>query len=214
VINLRDLLNQVVGLRTDISAGQGMAALEESAIKLARDTNLLKGTTLATLASGASSLAIPIPPGRDLCRVDLVEFRNPSLDAQWRRVAESAKVFLDGKTLAPDTALTGRSPAGWALRSSVLSFPDPADADYPLRITYAWAPARFAPQQLPFPPDAEDALTTYAAYLVYRLAGKERNLDASFLSLKQYRLCLPDLRAMADTGESGARSVFEFLPQE
>ena len=215
MIVLRDLQNQVGGLRSDILPAQVLAALEEASIKLARDTNLLTGTTLATLPTGKASLLIPVPPTRKVCRVELVEFQDPSIDGQWRRVGESARIYQDGKTLAPDTAPLGRSPAAWALQSSTLTFPDPADQVYPVRIKYAWAPVRFSnPASLPFPDDAEDALAAYAGYLILRISGKEKDVNMAFASMKQYNLALPNLRAMADTGESGNRSVFDFLPKE
>ena len=148
MIILRDLLNQVAGLREDIIPGQAMAALEEAVRKVAQDTRLLRDITFTTFPAGAAAIEIPVPPSRDLVRVEVVEYRDSN--GQWRRVRRVAPFYIEGMDLAPDTSASPRDPAAWGRRGTTLFFPDPADLDYPLRVTYAWAPRR-VPRAIPAP---------------------------------------------------------------
>ena len=68
--------------------------------------------------------------------------------------------------------------------------------------------------EFPFPPQAEEAIVAYAEYLVMRLPGKGKDLVQSERALNRYRGTLAELQSAADTGESGSRAIFDFLPAE
>jgi hypothetical protein len=220
VIHLRELYPQVIGSRSDLPVGQARWALVEASIRLAKDTFLLKEKTFTTLIQGSPRCEIPIPPGRTLLRVEKVEYRDPTdPNAEWVRVDKTARVFFDGLRNAIDSSSYDSAPTEWSQSNEedkYVYFRYPSDGDYPLRISYAWAPARYPePIDLPFPEEAEDALISYAESRIFRLFGKGMNIQASELCLTAYKNKIPGLKSMADTGPSGgSRSIFDFLPME
>ncbi len=228
-INLRELHTGISVLRSTVKTGQDFwNLLSEATIKFACDSNLLKGTLsgpLVKLSTGTVSLNLTLPDGRNLTRVERVEIQDPDdTDHQWVSVDESASVYVEGGRIAPDSKTIQCRPDAWALRLSTLYFPDPSNKDYPLRITYAWSPKRgteFLDLDLPFPNEAEVPILIYAEYLSLRInsAGQDframrQNLELSERALSRYKASLSEFRAVADTGASGCRSIFDFLPME
>ena len=226
-IVLRQLYPVIGILRSDVLPAQIGWALSEAAIKLAGDTNVLRDkltgteTTWPMLYTGDVScdLTIYVPADREFVRIERVEIRDPHdiENPEWVTIDESALVYVEGGRIAPDAKSEQDRPSAWALRSCVVYVPDPSDSIYQLRITYSWTPKRgleFLDDALPFPSQAEDPILAYAEYLILRRYGAEQNLHRSDLALERYKASQSECRAIADTGESGCRSLFDFLPPE
>ncbi len=219
-INLRDLYPRLGQLRSDIDSARFGWALEEATIKLASDSNLLRNVlTGITLPLGAVSAALTLPADRTLGRVEKVEYQDPDdTDHQWVQLDETAAVYMDAGKIAAETKTVNAVPSIWALRASTLYFQNPSDKAYPLRVTYAWVPKRNVTDltvPLDLPSEAEDAILSIAEYLIWRETGPGQNIQLSELAKKNYNQeHLPECRAIADTGPSGCRSIFDFLPAE
>jgi hypothetical protein len=219
-INLRDLYPRLTGLRSDIDAGKVGWALEEALYKLASDSNLLRTVLAATtLPLGAVSLLLTLPADKAMGRVEKVEYYDPDdEDQEWTQLDESAAVYVEAARIAPESKTVNAVPRTWALRSNTLFFTDPSDKAYPLRITYAWVPVRGKTDMgvdFDLPTEAADALVAYGEYLVWRQKGEERDMKLSELALSNYKHdYLPSCKAIADSGPSGCRSIFDFLLPE
>jgi hypothetical protein len=216
VIHLRDLYPQVIGCRSDLQTGQAGWALVEASIRLTKDTFLLKDKTFGTLASGECTTTVSIPPSRELLRVEKVEYRDPAdADAQWVKLRKTAKVFQEAARVAIDSLPTNSAPVEWSFDKTAIKFQAPSDADYPLRISYAWATKRY-PEivDLDVPDSGEDALVFYAQSKLLALAGKEQNIKGAIEALAAYRAKITGLKSLADTGQSGSRHVSDCLPWE
>ena len=102
-------------------------------------------------------------------------------------------------------------PSEWGLRGSNLLFSAPADATYPLRITFTWAPTRASrPEVFDLPSEAEGAMLAYARWILLQ----DLDPEASETAKRSFDSGIADLRGMGESGESGDRSIFDFLPYE
>jgi hypothetical protein len=140
-----------------------------------------------------------------------VFYRDPT-DSRglWLRLSELAPVFLENQSQHVESQQAGE-PSAWGLRGSTLFLEYPSDGTYPLRITYSWAPTRAShPESFAFPNEAETAFIAYARSILLQ------DLDprAAAASASQFRAELCDLRGMGESGESGVRSIYDFLPSE
>lgn len=208
-IILRELYPRVTS-RSDILPGAIRAALVDAAIQVCRDANLLRETVFATLVAGQSTLKVPVPPGRELNRVNQVFRRDPSNSSDWVKVDELAPVYLEEQGIHPESRVP-QAPLVWGLRGDVLAFPDPADQVYPIRIQYSWAPLRSSqPETFGISTGAENAIIAYARYILLQDRDPRASLVANGVYLDELR----GLRASSETGDSGNRSIFDFLPFE
>jgi hypothetical protein len=209
-INIRELYSRVTS-RPEILPGAMRLALMDAGIAVCRQSNLLKHTVYATLNLGTSSLAIPLPPDHELVRVDQVLFRDPADPlSQWVSLGEIASVYLERQSVHVESHPQDR-PDAWGLRGTTLFFQAPADGTYPLRITYTWAPTRASqPEIFELPGEAEEAIIAYARWILLQDIDPKLAMSAR----RAFNDSLPDLRAMGESGESGTRSIFDFLPFE
>lgn len=209
-IKIRDLYYKVTS-RPEILPGAMRSALMDAGIFVCSQTNLLKGEVFATLTPGKSRLTIPMPPDQDLNRVDKVFYRDPTdSTGQWSEVKELAPIYLESQRLHVESHEQA-APAFWGLRGGTLFLQAPSDGTYPLRISYSWSPTRESlPEVFNLPREAEDALVAYARKVLL----KDIDPKASQEAKKEFDGHLSDLRAMGETGESGTRSIFDFLPSE
>lgn len=209
-INIRELYFRVTS-RPEILPGALRSALMDAGIVVCRESNLLKQTVFATLKPGASKLTIPAPPNHEITRVDQVFYRDPtSSTGEWMEVKEIAPVYLERQRLAADS-MPQEAPSFWGLRGSTLFLQAPADATYPLRIVYCWAPTRASqPETFDLPGDAEDTIIAYARWILLQ----DLDPKAADKAKSAFDDGLSGLRGMGETGESGNRSVLDFLPFE
>ena len=209
-IYIRELFPQVTS-RPEILPGDMRTALMEAGIVVCRESNLLKQEVFATLPQGATRLTIPTPPDQDINRVDQVFYRDPANPAQgWSQVSEIAPVYLERMRLHVSSQAPS-IPSDWGLRGSNLLFSAPADATYPLRITFTWAPTRASrPEVFHLPPEAEGVMLAYARWMLL----KDLDPKSAYASKAEFDHGMADLRGMGDSGESGDRSIFDFLPYE
>ena len=210
MIHIRELYFRVTS-RPEILPGALRSALMDAGIAVCRQSNLLKNTVFATLPAGASSLVVPTPPNHSINRVDTVFYRDPTNPlADWALVDEIAPVFLERQRFHVESQEPG-APDAWGLRGSTLGFQAPSDAIYPLRITYSWAPTRDSqPEYFDLPPEAEESLIAYARYILLQ----DSDPRAAQAAKHEFDSGMADLRGMGESGESGARSIFDFLPSE
>lgn len=209
-INIRDLFFKVT-TRPEILPGAMRSALMDAGITICRLSNLYKGEVFATLTPGVSRLVIPLPPDQELNRVDQVFYRDPT-DSRglWLRLEELAPVFLENQSQHTESQPQA-TPEAWGLRGSTLTFQSPSDGTYPLRITYCWAPTRASqPEVFNLPNEAETAFVAYARSILLQ----DLDPKAAAQSAREFRAELCDLRGMGESGESGIRSIFDFLPSE
>ena len=205
-INIRELYFRVTS-RPDIVPASVRSALMDAGIQVCRETNLLRGSTLATLPAGKDQISIPLPSDQSLVRVNQVRMRTGGV---WWNLGEIAPVYLEHQRVLPANG-TEREPLRWGLRGGTLFFQAPADKAYPLRIDYTWAPTRASqPEFFDLPDDAEEAMVAYARWILLQ----DRDPRAAAEARRNYDAALPGLRAMGETGESGTRSIFDFLPFE
>lgn len=209
-ITIRELYPQVTS-RPEILPGDMRTALMEAGIVVCRQSNLLKQEVFATLPAGASRLSIPMPPDQDMIRVDQVFLRDPANpDHGWTLVQEIAPVYRERQRLHVESQAQG-PPTDWGLRGSILSFQAPSDASYPLRIKYSWAPTRASrPEVFDLPAEAEDTMLAYARWILF----KDLDPKLAYAAKKDFEDGLADLRGMGESGESGARSIYDFLPYQ
>lgn len=209
-IHIRDLYFRVTS-RPEILPGALRSALMDAGIAVCRQSVLLKNTVFATLSQGASRLAIPLPPDQDLIRVDEVFYRDPAnTQGSWQALGELAPAYLERQSLHTESHLQAR-PQAWGLRGSTLFLQAPADGVYPLRIKYSWAPLRSTqPEAFDLPGEAEEAIIAFARWILLQ----DRDPKLALISKKDFEDALSDLRAMGESGESGTRSMFDFLPSE
>ncbi len=205
-INIRELYFRVTS-RPEILPASIRSALMDAGIQVCRETNLLRGTAFATLPSGGHQIDIPLPPDQSLVRVNQVRVRH---DGAWVDLDELAPVYLEHQRVHTSNAPEG-VPSRWGLRGGTLFFQSPADKAYPLRIDHTWAPTRASqPEFFDLPDDAEEAMVAYARWILLQ----DRDPRAAAEARRDYDAALPGLRAMGETGESGTRSIFDFLPFE
>lgn len=209
-IYIRELFPQVTS-RPEILPGDMRTALMEAGIVVCRQSNLLKQEVFATLPQGATRLTIPAPADQDIVRVDQVFYRDPSRPTQgWSEVREIAPVYLERMRLHVDSH-TPTVPNEWGLRGSTLFFNAPTDSTYPLRISYTWAPTRASrPEVFDLPFEAEPVILAYAKWILLQ------DLDprAAEAARMAFLSGMADLRGKGDTGESGDRSIYDFLPYD
>ena len=210
-INIRELYFRVTS-RPEILPGAMRSALMDAGIAVCRESNLLKQTVFATLNVGASWIGIPTPPNHEVVRVDQVFYRDPTdTYAKWQVLSEIAPVYLERQRLnveSHDQAV----PSSWGLRGSTLYLQAPANGTYPMRITYAWTPTRASrPEVFDLPSIAEEAIIAYARWILLQDIDPKAADDAK---RKYDREELPNLVGLGETGESGTRSLFDFLPSE
>lgn len=209
-IHIRELYFRVTS-RPEILPADLRAALMEAGIAVCRESNLLKQTAFATLPAGASRLVVPTPAHHDLNRVDQVFFRDPLHPGQdWVELHEIAPVYRERQHLHVESQEPA-PPSDWGLRGSILRFQAPADAAYPLRIEYSWSPTRASqPETFDLPSDAEEAMIAYARWILLQ----DRDPKAADTAKNDFDSRVAGLRAAGETGESGVRSIFDFLPYE
>lgn len=183
----------------------------EAGIAVCRQSNLLKQEVFATLPQGASRIPIPTPPDHDINRVDQVFLRDPAHpDQEWTHVNEIAPVYQE-RTLVHVESHAATHPTLWGLRGSTLTFSAPSDGTYPLRIIYSWAPTRASrPEVFDLPSEAEGTMVSYARWILLRDLDPKASAEAK----RDFDAGLADLRGMGESGESGDRSIFDFLPYE
>jgi len=209
-IILRELYPRVTS-RSDILPGAIRAALIDAAIQVCRDANLLRETVFETLAAGSSKLQVPTPPGREVTRVNQVFLRDPTWNSSdWVKLSDIAPVYMEEQSLHAESHVA-QQPSAWGLRGDILFFPDPADQAYPLRIQYSWAPLRSTqPEIFDISSGAEEAIIAYARFILLQ----DRDPRMALASRRDYDFALPGLRAASESGDSGSRSIFDFLPFE
>lgn len=209
MIHIRELYFRVTS-RSEFLPGDLRSALIEAGIAVCRQSNLLKEEVFATLPAGATRLLIPTPPDQDLVRVDQVFFRDPlHPDQEWTEVREIAPVYRERQRIHIESQDPGQ-PQDWSLRGTFLTFQGPSDAAYPLRIKFTWAPTRASqPETFDLPPEAEEAMVSYARYILFQ----DVDPKTSELAKRSFVNGLGDLRGQGDSGESGNRSIYDFLPE-
>ena len=210
MIHIRELYFRVTS-RPEILPGALRSALMDAGIAACRQSNLLKQTVYASLLANASSLQIPTPSNHAIVRVDTVFYRDPTNSlADWTMLDEVAPVFLERQRFHVESQ-DAEAPYVWGLRGNTLGFQAPSDAIYPLRITYTWAPTRDSqPESFDLPPEAEETLIAYARYILLQDVDPRAAQEAK----REFESGLADLRGMGESGESGVRSIYDFLPSE
>lgn len=209
-IRIRDLYYKVTS-RPEVLPGAMRSALMDAGIFICSQTNLLKGEVFTTLMVGRSHILVPLPPDQDMNRVDQVFYRDPTdSTGQWTQLKELAPVYLESQRLHVESH-DQAAPEYWGLRGSTLYLQAPSNGTYPLRISYSWSPTRASmPEVFDLPTEAEDAFVAYARKVLLQ----DIDPRASEKAAKDFDDQLADLRASGESGESGTRSIFDFLPSE
>lgn len=209
-IHIRELYFRVTS-RPEILPGALRSALMDAGIAVCRQSVLLKNTVFSTLNQGTSRLVVPLPPDQDMVRVDEVFYRDPTDSfGRWQAISELAPAYLERQTLHVESQTQVR-PQAWGLRGSTLYLQAPSDGTYPLRIKYSWSPFRSSqPETFELPNDAEEAMIAFARWILLQ----DRDPKLALISKQEFDRQISDLRAAGESGESGVRSMFDFLPSE
>jgi hypothetical protein len=211
MIRLSELFDQVRSIRTDLLPEHFSKALAEAAIKLSRDTDLLRDLVYFTFQAGEYSASLGLSNGRQVETVFKVERYDDDL-GRWVKLNGLCVYRPAGEDIEDfDTAV----PTDWGALNGTVQISAPADATTAMRAKVSWSPGRSpVPEELDFPPRAEEALIAWARHIVLETAGPGQNLQASLMEKSIYRAKVSGLCAISQDGEGANRSLNDFLPFE
>jgi hypothetical protein len=213
-VRLTEIFHRVSVLRDDALPGSVEGALLEAAIKVARDTGVLKDTIPFTIQENEWNVLLELPAGRKIRSIEAVWFWEEDLE-KWLKLDRDLKLYQEAKPQAPETNET-QEPYVWCSKlDNYVYFECPSNSQYGLRADITWVPGRESvPDEIEFPDRFEDALVAYSKYLLFEIDGKGQNLSKSQTYLASYKNELPGLCHMAMEGSGVVRMMNDWLPQE